>query len=85
MSEENKKSQPPAIGPYFFPTLLFFFGLWCVYDGWFTTDPEMLRYKTFNQIMSVVFLGWSTYDVLHTRRMMQKLKSKSSQAPEVKK
>lgn len=85
MSEENNKSQPPAIGPFFFPTLLFFFGLWCVYDGWFNTDPHMLRYQLLNRIMSAVFLGWSTYDMIQTRRMKQGLKSKTKQADEVKK
>ena len=42
MSDNNKEQKsPPEIGPYVFPTLLAIFGLWCFYDGWFTSNPEM--------------------------------------------
>lgn len=66
MSEENKKEQAPAIGPYFFPVLLGMLGLWCVYDGWFTTDPEMMKHQLFNQIMGVLLFPWALIDMYRT-------------------
>lgn len=74
MSEEKDKikQQPPAIGPYFFPVMLGLLGLWCVYDGWVNTAPDMAKYKTFNQIMSIVFLGWTIYDVTSIMKTKKK-------------
>ncbi|NTU53909.1 MAG: hypothetical protein HGA97_09485 [Chlorobiaceae bacterium] len=68
MSEEKNKEQAPAIGPYFFSVLLVFLGLWCVYDGWFTTDPEMFRHQTFNRIMALIILPLSFFDIYRTRK-----------------
>ena len=82
MSEENKpqqqQKQPPAIGPYFFPVLLFLLGLWCVYDGWFTTDPDMLKHQTFNRIVAAIFVPWSVIDFFRTWKIEQAQKAKKN-------
>jgi len=76
--EKNKQQQPPAIGPYFFPVFLFLLGLWCVYDGWFTTDPEMLRHQTFNRIMGAVFVPWSIINVVRAWKAEQLQKANNN-------
>lgn len=78
MSEENKpqQQQPPAIGPYFFPVLLFLLGLWCVYDGWFTTNPDMFRHQMFNRIVAAIFVPWSVIDFVRTWKSEQLRKAK---------
>lgn len=75
MSDEEKKvSAPPEIGPYVFPIILAALGLWCFYDGWITTDPEMLEHKLFNQVCSVILLSWAVIDFIRTRRAEKKHK-----------
>jgi hypothetical protein len=64
-----EKTSPPQISPYVFPVLLAGFGLWCFYDGWISTDPEMLKHQLFNRIASGVLLVWSILDFIRTRRM----------------
>ncbi|MEM9177957.1 MAG: hypothetical protein AAGC67_22375 [Myxococcota bacterium] len=44
----------PIHHPLFLPVLLVAFTLWFGYDGFLTTDPEMLEHRTFNQIMYLV-------------------------------
>ncbi|WP_310601312.1 hypothetical protein [Desulfobulbus sp.] len=65
---EQKKPAPPQISPYVFPVLLAGLGLWCLYDGWFTTDPEMLKHQLFNRIASGVLLVWAVIDFIRTRK-----------------
>jgi hypothetical protein len=65
---ENKPVSPPQISPYVFPVLLAGFGLWCFYDGWISTDPDMLKHVTFNRIASGVLLLWAGLDFVRTRR-----------------
>ena len=67
---DNKKEQipPPEIGPYVFPTLLALFGLWFVYDGWFTSDPDMQEHLLFNRVGSVILLPWAIIDFIRTWR-----------------
>lgn len=60
--------KPPEISPYVFPVLLAGFGLWCVYDGWFTTDPDMLEHTLFNRVTAAVLLPWAAYDFYRVRR-----------------
>ncbi len=69
------KPAPPQINPYVFPVLLAGFGLWCFYDGWITTDPEMLKHQLFNRIASGVLLVWAVLDTLRTRRLERKEKA----------
>lgn len=84
MTEKHQKppqkpqQPPPAIGPFFFPALLFFLGLWCVYDGWINMDPEMLRHQMFNRIMGGVFLPWSVIDFVRTWKSEQLRKAKNA-------
>ena len=44
----------PLYHPLFLPVLLVGFTLWFGYDGFLTTDPEMLEHKTFNRVMYLV-------------------------------
>lgn len=72
-----KKEQdggPPAIkmNPYIFTLLLFFFGAWCFYDGWLTTDPEMQEHQLFNRVLSFVLLPWSVYDFFKVKKAYKK-------------
>ena len=80
MSDE-KKHAPPMISPYAFPVLLAGFGLWCAYDGWFTTDPKMVQHQTFNRIAAGVLLGWAVIDFIRTRKREKDHKAGSSAEP----
>jgi len=67
---DQKPPAPPLISPYVFPVLLAGFGLWCLYDGWFTTNPKMLEpfNQWFNRIASGVLLTWSVVDFIRTHK-----------------
>ena len=41
----------PIHHPLFLPVLLVAFTLWFGFDGFLTTDPEMLEHQNFNRIM----------------------------------
>ncbi len=71
-SPKKKFPRPPAMNPYIFTLLLAFFGLWCFYDGWLTTDPDMLEHALFNRVLSVVLLPWSVYDFYKLRKSSRK-------------
>jgi hypothetical protein len=77
--QPQSHQQPPALGPYFLSVFLFALGLWCVYDGWFTTDPEMFRHMDFNRIMSVIFIPIAIFDFIRTRRFEMARKAKQAQ------
>ena len=62
------KRKPPEISPFLFPAILAFFGFWCLYDGWFTTNPEMLEHQTFNRVASAILLPWALFDFIRTRK-----------------
>lgn len=68
VEEKEDRPAPPEFSPYFFPAILAVMGLWCFYDGWITTDPEMLEHLTFNRVLSVVLLVWAIIDFIRTRR-----------------
>ena len=72
MSSENKKHKPPEINPYIFPILLALFGIWCFYDGWITSDPEMIKHSLFNRIASGIMLPWSVYDFIKVKKSYKK-------------
>lgn len=74
MSEE--KPAPPQISPYVFPILLLGFGLWCGYDGWLTTNPEMMEHQTFNRIAAGVLLLWGVFDLIRTHKREQAYKAR---------
>ncbi len=63
--EENK---PPPISPFLFPILLALFGIWCFYDGWLNTDPDM-EYALFNQVASAILIPWAIIDFIRTRKL----------------
>ncbi len=46
----------PLYHPLFLPVLLVAFTLWFGWDGWLTSDPEMLEHQRFNQICFVITL-----------------------------
>ena len=53
-SEDPERRGPPPNPihhPLFLPVLLIAFTLWFGYDGFLTTDPEMLEHRTFNRVM----------------------------------
>ncbi len=62
------KVKPPEIGPFVFPAILAFFGLWCLYDGWFTTDPNMQEHLLFNRIAGGLLVPWAVIDFIRTRK-----------------
>ena len=40
----------PLYHPLFLPVLMVGFSLWFFWDGYITTDPEMLEHETFNRV-----------------------------------
>ncbi len=76
MEKEKKKSQPPQMSPYVFTILLIGFGLWCFWDGWMTSDPEMIGHSTFNRLLSAVLLPWGIYDYFKIRKREKKEKKR---------
>ena len=74
MEKEKTKKAPPRMSPYIFTILLIGFGLWCFWDGWLTTDPDMLEHAMFNKVLSVVLLPWGIYDFfkINTRQKNKK-------------
>lgn len=76
---EQKKPAPPQINPYVFPILLAGFGLWCLYDGWFSTDPEMQKHLLFNRIAAGVLLVWAVADFFRTRKLERAAKDSAAQ------
>ena len=68
MEEDKKKIAPPQMSPYVFTVLLMGFGLWCFWDGWITTDPEMLKHAVFNRVLSGILLSWGIYDFIKLRK-----------------
>jgi len=76
---KKKPKKPPEISPYLFPLLLAGFGLWCLWDGWFTTDPEMLEHMWFNRIASMILIPWAIWDFLKVRKYEKQYKAKKEQ------
>ncbi|MBU1340845.1 MAG: hypothetical protein KKD66_04345 [Proteobacteria bacterium] len=74
MGEATNKPTPPVMSPYVFTILLIGFGLWCFWDGWLTTDPDMLEHATFNKVLSVVLLPWGIYDFFKIRKRQKNKK-----------
>lgn len=73
MEKGNKdRPKPPQLNPYVFTILLVAGGLWCFYDGWLTTDPDMLEHATFNRVLSVILLCWGAYDFFKLRLQQKK-------------
>ena len=79
MSDKKTKRRikPPEMNPYVFTVLLMFFGIWCFYDGFLTTDPEMLEHMWFNRILSMVLIPWAIYDFFKLRKQGRKPSEKT--------
>lgn len=78
-----RKAKPPEISPYIFPAILAFFGIWCLYDGWITTDPAMQEHLLFNRVASALLLPWALIDFLRTRKREQRAaQEKADSKPE---
>ena len=71
---KKKDNGPPEIrmNPYIFTALLFLFGIWCFYDGWLTTDPDMQKHQLFNKVLSFILLPWSVYDFFKVKKKYKK-------------
>ncbi len=74
MEEEKEKPRVPQMSPYVFTVLLVGFGLWCFWDGWLTSDPEMLEHATFNRVLSAILLPWGIWDFFKIRKRQQNIK-----------
>ena len=57
-SRPERRGPPPnpIYHPLFLPILLIGGSLWFGYDGFLTTDPDMLNHQTFNRIMFAIML-----------------------------
>ena len=66
--KKKERSAPPEMSPYLFPLILALMGLWCFYDGWITSDPEMQEHLTFNRVTSGILLPWALISFIRTRR-----------------
>lgn len=65
---KTKPPQPPLINPFVFPIVLAVLGLWCLYDGWFSTDPEMQEHLLFNRVLAGVLIPWAVWDFFRTKK-----------------
>ena len=72
MDKKEKAGKPPRMNPYIFTILLLGFGLWCFWDGWLTTDPEMAEHALFNQVLACVLIPWGIWDFINLRRQQKK-------------
>lgn len=80
MSKQDKATvKPPEIGPYVFPTILAVMGIWCIYDGFFTTDIEMQKHFLFNRILGLTLLPWALIDYYRTFQSERKEKMNNVQ------
>lgn len=64
----KEPTKPPEIGPYVFPTILALMGMWCLYDGFFSTNPEMQEHLLFNRVLGGILLPWALIDFYRTFR-----------------
>lgn len=71
-NKEAKKNSPPRMNPYIFTILLLGFGFWCFYDGWLTTDPDMLEHATFNRVLSAILIPWGVWDFYKLQKRKKK-------------
>ena len=78
---DKEKISPPEIGPFVFPTLLAIFGLWCFYDGWLTSNPDMQKHLLLNRAGSLILLPWAILDFIRTWRIEKadRLSTKNSE------
>ena len=75
--ESRKARKPPEIGPYVLTGLLIGLGLWCIYDGFITTDPDMQKHMWFNRITGVLLLCGAAADFFRMRKKLKKAAMKT--------
>ena len=75
--ESRKARKPPEIGPYVLTWLLTGLGLWCIYDGFLTTDPDMQKHMWFNRITGVLLLCGAAADFFRMRKKLKKAAMKT--------
>ena len=58
LTRPERRGPPPnpLYHPLFLPVLLIGFSLWFGYDGFLTTDEDMLKHQGFNRIMFAIML-----------------------------
>ena len=66
--EKKSAPKPPQMSPYVFTLLLLGFGLWCFWDGWLTTNPDMVKHAMFNRVLSVILIVWGIWDFIKIRK-----------------
>ena len=71
---ENSETKQSELSPYVFTILLAAFGLWCFYDGWLTTDPDMQKHALINQVISLILLPWALIDFWRVRKYRKKIR-----------
>lgn len=77
--KEKQQPAPPEISPYLFPVILAFMGIWCFYDGWLSSNPDMQEHLLFNRVASGILLPWALIDFIRTRRFVAEDKAADSQ------
>ena len=71
-NDTTETKESAQISPYVFTVLLTGFGLWCFYDGWLTTNPEMQEHYLLNRIISAILLPWAAIDYWRVRKYRAK-------------
>ena len=69
---KKEPAKPPEISPFVFPVILAAMGIWCLYDGFFSTNPEMQEHLLFNRVLGGVLLPWALIDFYRTFRSEKK-------------
>jgi hypothetical protein len=83
MSKADPKpvKRPPEISPYLLTVILAGLGLWCTWDGWFTSNPEMQKYLWFNRITGAVLSAWAIVDYKRMRKKLALVAKKDGAGP----
>lgn len=80
MNDKNEKQKeidsPPEISPFLFPLVLAVLGLWCLYDGFFSSDPDMQEHLLFNQVTGCILAVWAAIDFYRTWKSEKAYKKK---------
>ncbi len=81
MSDDKQKVRPapPEISPFLFPLILALMGVWCFYDGWFSSSPDMQEHLLFNRVASGILLPWALIDFIRTRKQVNAEKARKAE------
>ena len=67
-TEKTPPKRPPPPSPYLFTLVLFGFGCWFFYDGWFNPEIEAVM---FNRIGAPIFFVVAAWDGWRTRKRLR--------------